>query len=40
MALNHSPEFDLKHTYRYMLKADHVPGDTWCGDIFGPRDII
>ena len=31
MALNRSPEFCLKLTYMYLLKADHVPGDTWCG---------
>ena len=37
MALNHSPEFCLKLTNRYLLKADHVPGDTWGGAIFGPR---
>ena len=29
MALNCSPEFFLKLTYRNLLKADHVPGDTW-----------
>ena len=28
VALNRSPEFCLKLTYRYLLKADHVPGDT------------
>ena len=27
VALKHSPEFCLKVTYRYLLKADHVPGD-------------
>ena len=36
MALNCSPEFCLKLTYRYLLKADHVPGDTWGGVILGP----
>ena len=39
VALNRSPEF-FKLTYRYLLKADHVPGDTWGGAIFGPRGII
>ena len=29
VALNCSPEFCLKLTYRYLLKADHVPSDTW-----------
>ena len=28
MPLNRSPEFCLKITYRYLLKAGHVPGDT------------
>ena len=28
MALNRSPEFCLKLTYRYLLKAGHVPVDT------------
>ena len=28
VAVNCSPEFCLKLTYRYLLKADHVPGDT------------
>ena len=40
MALNRSPEFYLKLTYRYLQKAGHVPGDTWGGANFGPRDII
>ena len=26
MALKRSPEFCLKLTYRYLYKADHVPG--------------
>ena len=30
-ALNHSPEY----RYRYLLKAGHVPGDTW-GPGVGP----
>ena len=29
MALNRSPMFCLNLTYRNLLKADHVPGDTW-----------
>ena len=40
MALNRSPEFCLKLTYRYLLKADHVPGDTWSRAIFGHSGII
>ena len=40
MALNRSPEFCLKLTYRYLLKADHVTDDTWGGANFGPRGII
>ena len=40
LALNRSPEFCLKLTYWYLLKADHVPGDTWGGTIFGPRGTI
>ena len=36
VTLNRSPEFCLKFTYRNMLKADHVPGDTWGGAIFAP----
>ena len=40
MALNRSPEFCLKHSYRYLMKADYVPGDTWGRAIFGPRGII
>ena len=36
-ALNHSPEFYLKLTCRYLLKDDHVPGDTTCRTNFGPR---
>ena len=38
-ALNRSPEF-LKLTYRYLLKAGHVPGDTWGGTDFGIKGII
>ena len=29
MALNCSPEFCLKLTYKYLLIAGHVPDDTW-----------
>ena len=29
MALNRLHEFCLKLTYRNLLKADHVPGETW-----------
>ena len=39
-ALNPSPEFSLKLTYRYLLKADHVHGDTLGGANFGIRGII
>ena len=35
-----SPEFCLKLTYRYLLKAGHVPVDNWEGVNFGPRGII
>ena len=38
MALNRSPEFCLKLTYRYMLKADHVHHDTLGVAMFGPQD--
>ena len=40
MALNWSPQFYLKLTYRYLLKAGHVPGDTWGGANFGFSDIV
>ena len=40
MAQNCSPEFCLKLPYRYLLKACHVPGDTWGRADFGPRGII
>ena len=33
VALNRSPEL-------YLLKAGHVPGDTWGLATFGPRGII
>ena len=29
--INRSPEFCLKITYRYLLEAGDVPGDTWGG---------
>ena len=38
MALNSSPEFGLKLTYWYLLKAGHVPGDTWGGANFAQSD--
>ena len=31
MALKRSPEFCLKLTYRYLQKADHVPGNPGAG---------
>ena len=31
MSLNHLPEFCLKLTYRYLLKAGYFPGETWRG---------
>ena len=40
VVLNRSLEFCLKLRYRYMLKADHVPGNTWGGASFGTRGII
>ena len=40
MVLNRSPKFCLKLTYKYLLKAYHVPGDTWGGAIYGPREIL
>ena len=39
-ALNRSPDFSLKLTYRYLLKAGHVPGDTWGGINLCTRGII
>ena len=36
MALNRSPEFCLKLTYRYLMKADHVHCDS-CGRAFLPQ---
>ena len=40
MALNRSPEFCLALTYRYLLKAGNVPGDTLGRANCGPRGII
>ena len=40
MVLKCLAEVCLKLTYRYLFKADHVPGDTWSGAFFGPRGII
>ena len=40
MALNRLPEICLKLTYRYLLKADCIPGVTWVGATFGPRGIV
>ena len=40
MALNRSPEFCLKLTYRNLLKADHVPGDTWGKPFLAPRAFL
>ena len=39
LAFIRSPEFCLKLTNRYLLYADHVPGDTCGGAIFGRRGI-
>ena len=39
-ALHRSPEFCLKLTYRYLMKAGHVTGDTWGGANFDPGGII
>ena len=36
-ALNRSPEFCFKLTYRYLLKAGLVPGDTWAWANFDTR---
>ena len=40
VAQNRSPEFSLKLTYRYLLKAGHIPGDTWGGVNFDPGGIM
>ena len=37
MALNRSPAFCLKLIDRYLLKTDHIRGDTWGGQ-FWPKD--
>ena len=36
VALNRSPELCLNLTYRYLLKADHVPGNTGGVAILAP----
>ena len=40
LALNRSPEFWVTLTYRYLMKARHVPGDTLGRAYFGPRGMI
>ena len=40
VVLKRSPGVCLKLTYRYLLKADHVPGDTWGGAFFAQWGII
>ena len=40
MALNPSPEFCLKLTYKNLLKADHVPGDIWGKPFMVPRALF
>ena len=40
VALKCSPKFCLKITHRHLLKAGHVPGDTWGGVNFGSFHII
>ena len=35
VALNRSPEFCLKLTNRYLLKAGHAPGESWDGVNYG-----
>ena len=40
VALNRSPEFCLKLTYRNLLKADHVPGETWGKPFSVPRALF
>ena len=39
-ALNRSPEFCLNLAYRYLLKAYHVPGNTWGRAILVPGTYI
>ena len=40
MVLDRSPEFCLTLSYKYLLKAGHVPGATWGRTDFGHRGII
>ena len=40
MALNRSPEFCLKLTYRNLLRADHVPGETWGMSLLAQRALF
>ena len=38
MALNPSSEVCLKVTYRYLFKADHVPGEIWGRPFLAPGE--
>ena len=40
VVLNRSHEFCIKLIYRNLLKADHVPGDTWGKPILVPRALF
>ena len=40
VALNPSPEFCLKLTYRNLLKADHVPNDIWGKPFMVPKALF
>ena len=40
VALNRSPEFCLKVTYRYLLKGGHALVDNGGGAFFGPLGIL
>ena len=40
MALNRSPEFCLKVTYRYLLKGGHALVDNGGGAFLGPMGIL
>ena len=40
MALNRSSEFCLKPTYRNLLKADYVTGNTWGKPFLVPRAVF
>ena len=40
VALDRSPEFRLKLTYKNLLKADHVPGETWGKPFSVPRALF